>query len=209
MRFTPQAIKALSLPPGKSEHWEWDPGLPCFGVRVRPGLKRYYVQYRWNGKSEKQSLGDPATVSLPQAREAARSILARVQLGEDPQPAKRAPQAPPALSLSSIAQQYLARSAKPRLRPRSFEEVERHLTRLWAPLGNMELDRLGLQHVAARLGEIATENGPVAANRARASLSALFGWQCGRVSPPATLSSSATRQPMSGHAIASLLTRSW
>src|SRR5215208_5306742 len=146
MRFTPQAIKALSLPPGKSEHWEWDPGLPCFGVRVRPGRKRYYVQYRWNGKSEKQSLGDPATVSLPQAREAARSILARVQLGEDPQPAKRAPQAPPALSLSSIAQQYLARSAKPRLRPRSFEEVERHLTRLWAPLGNMELDRLGLQN---------------------------------------------------------------
>src|SRR5215204_6539202 len=71
MRFTPQAIKALSLPPGKSEHWEWDPGLPCFGVRVRPGLKRYYVQYRWNGKSEKQSLGDPATVSVPQACEAA------------------------------------------------------------------------------------------------------------------------------------------
>src|SRR5215207_6633009 len=174
MRFTPQAIKALSLPPGKSEHWEWDRVFPALGcacgpvsnattcstggtVRARSspsGIRRRLACHR---------LVKPLGASLPGCSSAMIRNPRSVRLRR-PLP-------------SHLARSHSSTWAVPQSQGYdSFEEVERHLTRLWAPLGNMELDRLGLQHVAARLGEIATENGPVAANRARASLSALFGW---------------------------------
>jgi integrase len=83
------------------------------------------------------------------------------------------------VTLGSVADRYLKECASRQLRPRSYEEVERHLTRHWAPLHELPLEKVRRSNIAARLGQIASENGPFAANRSRASLSALFAWAMG------------------------------
>ena len=46
MKFTPETVAGLSLPAGKNEHFEWDPELPGFGVRLRGNSKRWVAQFR-------------------------------------------------------------------------------------------------------------------------------------------------------------------
>ena len=92
MKFTKQAIAALTMPKGKREHFEWDDDLPGFGVRLRAGVSlslTWVIQYRINGKTRRESLGDVRKVSLEDVRKIARQRFAQVQLGEDPA-AKRA-----------------------------------------------------------------------------------------------------------------------
>ena len=46
MKFTKDTVAALTMPPGKTDHIEWDTELPGFGVRLRGERKRWVVQYR-------------------------------------------------------------------------------------------------------------------------------------------------------------------
>ena len=66
-----------------------DADLPGFGVRVMAsGAKSFFVRYRVGGgrgaQMRRLTLGRTDTLTPERAREAARSILARVRLGEDP-----------------------------------------------------------------------------------------------------------------------------
>jgi integrase len=70
---------------------------------------------------------------------------------------------------------YLERKRQA-MKPRAFEEVERHLTNHAAPLHKLRLGEIDRRIIAQRLGEIETASGPVARNRVRSSLSAFFGW---------------------------------
>ena len=66
-----------------------------------------------------------------------------------------------------------------RLKPRSYEETERHLNRHCKPLHPSAITALDRRTVAACLAKIAKASGPVAANRVRSSLSAFLTW-CAR-----------------------------
>ncbi len=180
MRLTKPNIANLVLPSDRSELLVFDDALPGFGLRIRAGGKRTWIaQYRMGSKQRRVTIGTVEALNPDKAREAARDILAKVQLGGDPQTEKAESRARAAVTLASVARRYLEENARPSLKPRSYEEVERHLTRHWAPLGELPLHAIKRATVAARLSEIARENGPFAANRARASLSALFSWAMG------------------------------
>lgn len=180
MRLTKPNVARLTLPPGKSELLVFDDALPGFGLRIRAGGKRTWIaQYRVGSKQRRVSIGTVEALNADKAREAARGILAKVQLGGDPQTDKAGSRARAAVTFKTVAKSYLEDHAKPKLKPRSYEEVERHLTHHWAPLGELPLHQIKRGTVAARLSEIARERGPFAANRARASLSALFTWAMG------------------------------
>ncbi|HEY8383968.1 MAG TPA: site-specific integrase [Microvirga sp.] len=179
MRFTRQTLAAVAPPPGKAYQIVWDEALPGFGLRVNAGGSRQWVvQYRVHGNTKRQTLGRADTLPLEDARRAAKAVLAKVQLGGDPQAEKKEARVRAASTFAHVAECYLRRT-KERLRPRSFDEVERHLTRAWAPLNSLPIHKVTRATVAARLGEIADENGRFASNRARASLSALFSWAMG------------------------------
>ena len=62
------------------------------------------------------------------------------------------------------------------MKPRSFEEVERHLTNHAKPLAKLRLVEIDRRTIAVRLAEIEEASGPIARNRARSSLSAFFAW---------------------------------
>ncbi|MBB5761404.1 integrase [Methylorubrum rhodesianum] len=179
MRLTRQSVSRLALPPGKSELLVFDEALSGFGVRIRAGGKRtWVVQYRAGTKQRRITLGTVDTLAPDEAREHARRVLASVQLGTDPQAEKAqkaADQARVALTFGAVATRYLAQ-AKSKLRPRSFEEVERHIVQHWAPFRDLPIDAVTRRDIAARIAEISTSRGPFAANRARATLSALFTW---------------------------------
>jgi len=65
---------------------------------------------------------------------------------------------------------------KPKLRPVSFYEIDRYLTKSWRPLHRHPIHTVTRKDVAARLNEIERQNGVSVASRARAALSALFAW---------------------------------
>ena len=65
------------------------------------------------------------------------------------------------------------------MKPRSLEQVKHHLDKLWAPLHGMAAKEVDRAVVAAEIRSIAKRKGPIAANRARASLSAFFRWAIG------------------------------
>jgi integrase len=180
VRLTKQTLGKLSLPPGKADHIVFDDELPGFGLRLRAGGKRaWIVQYRVGSKQRRVTLGTVEVLDPDRARQAAKATLAKVQLGGDPQTEKAEGRARAAVTLGAVTKRYLEERAKPNLRPRSYEEVERHLTRHWAPLKELSIHKVQRANVAARLGEIAKENGRFASNRARASLSAMFSWAMG------------------------------
>ena len=92
MRLTKLNINALKIPEGKSEIIVFDEQLPGFGIRLRAGGKRSWVcQYRVGGSKQRRvSVGSVEALDPDEARKRAREILARVQLGGDPQVEKHA-----------------------------------------------------------------------------------------------------------------------
>src|SRR5215207_10068101 len=116
MRFSKQFVSGLQIPAGKPYHIEWDEVLPGFGVRINPTGKVWVVQYRAGGKSRRETIGRVDAIPLDQARETARSTLARVQLGSDPQAEKAEARARAKVTFESAAEKYL-KHAQAKLKP--------------------------------------------------------------------------------------------
>ena len=180
MRLTKASVAKLSFPVGKAEHVVYDDDLAGFGLRMHPGGRRtWFVQYRLGQKQRRLRLGTLEQIDADKARVHARAALAKVSLGVDPALETEEARAQAVVTLKRTAEDYLTRHAARRLKPGSFAEVERHLRKHWKPLGERPLSSISRALVSDRLGKIASENGPFAANRARSALSAMYAWAIG------------------------------
>jgi integrase len=175
MKLTKPAVAKLSLPTDRPEVFYWDDALPGFGIRLRAtGARRYVAQYRGpGGATRRVVLGDPRVLALDQAKERARQLLAAVRLGGDPQSEKV--KARGAASFQKLAEGYLAAMAST-LRAGTLDAARRHLQIHAQPLHNKHAGVIARADIAALLSDVARERGPVAANRLRATLSALWTW---------------------------------
>jgi integrase len=170
------AVNRIEIQEGRSEVIVFDEKLPGFGVRVRAGGKRtWIIQYRIGDKQRRVTLGRVGTLTPEKARTQAKIALGKVHLGRDPQTEKFTERARAGVTLSAVAEDYLA-YARRNLKPRSFIEVERSLKRQWVPLAGAPAHLIDRAAVANRLNSIAVESGLISANRARAYLSAMFNW---------------------------------
>lgn len=180
MRLTKANIAKYALPDGKAEAILFDDDVPGFGLRVRAGGKRTWVaQYRVGTKQRRLSLGSTDKVDADEARKRAKAALSKVQLGLDPQTEKHSARALAAVTLGSTIDDYLTRYAEKELRESSLSDVRRYLQVNWAPLHEVAIHQITRPMVASRLAVIAERNGPYAANRARAALSAFYNWALG------------------------------
>jgi integrase len=171
--LTPQFIKAME-PPASGNRVEWDTQERGLGVRITAGGYRAFVlRYVAQGRERRMTLGDYPTLTLMAAREIARSRKGEVVKGADPLRAKEAQRT--ALTLGRAVERYVAERV-PEQKARTRIETRRALEKQWEPLHPLPLAGITRGQVAARLSEIAKASGPVAANRARAQLSALFRW---------------------------------
>lgn len=187
VRLTKFAVDNLALPAGKAEFYAWDDTLTGFGVKLNKGGSRnFLIQYRArDGRSRRVVVGKVGTLTLDEARRRAREMLIEVQSGGDPHADKTAAKASGAVTLGSVVDLYLKHAAA-RLKPRSFEQVERHLRRDWGSLAATPVADIKRGMVAVRLKELVAAGEAVRpggygvkANRARSALSSLFAWAMG------------------------------
>ncbi len=171
--LSPQFIRAMD-PPASGNRVEWDTQERGLGVRITAGGHRAFVlRYTAQGRERRMTIGDFPTLSLTAAREIARARKGDVIKGSDPLAAKAVDRT--AVTLGRAVARYVA-DRVPEQKVRTQVETRRALETHWATLHALPLAGITRGQVAARLSEIAQVSGPVAANRARAQLSALFRW---------------------------------
>ena len=176
MKLNKTTAATVKVPKGEAEIVVWDDDIAGFGLRAREGGSKVWIfRYRLGRKQRVVTFGSVSAVTTQQAREQATKLHAQVKLGLDPAAGKIEAQARATEIFEYAVRVFLARQ-KERLKPRSYLEVERHLLVHGRRLHPMPLTRIDRRALAIRLAEIATNSGPAAANRVRASLSAFFAW---------------------------------
>jgi integrase len=171
----------IDLPEGKRDHIVFDSVLRGFGLRVRRlaggVIRRYWiVQYRAHDHARRMNIGDAEKVTAAQAREQARKLLSRVELGGDPQADKRERREKDSLSLRGVIADYLAH--KTGVKESTLRMLRAYLdssTYLGA-LQGMPVDRISRADVAHRILAVSKANGTSTAVAFRAALSTLFSW---------------------------------
>jgi integrase len=159
----------------------WDTEITGFGLRLRRGgTKTWILQYKFDGADRRLKLGASPDIKAKVARDMAQAKLAEVWQGKDPQAAKREAKAKrlAQIRLRAVIDSFLA-AKKPKLRPLSYYEIERHLTKDWKPLHDWPIEEIQIPQVASILNRL-EQTGPVAAARSRSNLSALFRWAMGQ-----------------------------
>jgi integrase len=176
MKLTTASIKTITPVPPKTDVIEFDDAVPGFGVRARAGgSKVYVVQYAIGEKTRRMSLGKVELQGVDKAREKAKDILAAVRLGQDPAGEKQRDRTTATDTFKAVADRFLAFQKK-QLRPRSYDDVERHLMMHGKPLHGLLLSKIQRQDIASVIGTVRAKGAAVTANRVRSTLSSFFGW---------------------------------
>lgn len=178
MKLTDRLVATLALPDGKDDVIHWDGDLKRLGYRLRRSggnvLRSWVVRYRVGARQRRMTLA--AVLSAEQARAAARKILARVELGEDPQGEKAMQRVADKHTVRGLVEEYLA-DRRAELRPKTFRDAAIYLTGAYfKPLHGMPIGKVTRRDVAACLTRIKREHSPIVAGLARAKLSAFFVW---------------------------------
>jgi integrase len=165
----------MRCPPGQAETFFWDASCRGFGMRaLSSGRRSWIYQYRdAHGQTRRMVLGDVSAVSIEAARSSARQKAASVAQGSNPSADRKKKRT--AGTVLEAVEAYL-RYARERQRTRSYKETERHLRVHAAPLHHDRAETVRRGDIAALLERVASGSGPIAANRLRAALSALWAW---------------------------------
>jgi integrase len=177
-----RTISALGLPKGKAEDFAWDTVVEGFGLRLRHRVdgklsRNWVVQYRADHHTRRLTISSADRITLAQARDAARKLLARVELGEDPQAEKKARRQQAARTVGALATVYLD-AKQSVLRPESYRVTKLYLVagpyfRALHPLAVTAVKR---SDVAAAVRAIIRNHSIATAAAARRALSAFFAW---------------------------------
>ena len=194
--FTKASITKMRCPLGKKEVIFWDASCGGFGMRaLSSGRRSWIFQYRDEHKrTRRMVLGDVSAVSLEASRAAARGHAATVTQGGNPSLQRKLKRR--AASVLDIIEAYLDH-ARTRQRPRTYNETKRHLRRHAAPLHQERVEAVQRRDIATLLERVKGESGPIAANRVRAALSALWTWglRTARIEADSSPVSFTIRQP--------------
>jgi integrase len=168
-RLTELGIERLRPPhSGRVEYW--DSTLPSFGLRVTDkGAKSWVLMTRDHGRLRRITLGKFPTLSLTEARHAARDTLQRIERGE---PAKAAATAERE-TVAAVVEQWLARDQKDN---RTLAEVRRVMMRDVLPgWGRRTIGDIRKADALVLLDDVA-DRAPIMANRTLAYLRRMFAW---------------------------------
>ena len=180
MKLDARTVDALRLD-GKKDAIFFDDVLIGFGYRLRLSaggkvLRSWIAQYRRAGATRRMLLGSAEVLTAERARAAAKEVLAKVALGQDPQGDRADQRDADRLTFRKAVAEFLETKRR-HLRPRSFVEASRYLTGGYLRvLHTMPLDNITRQDVATCIRKIAHESSDLVAGQARAKLSAFFVW---------------------------------
>lgn len=183
IKLTTKVVREFSLPPDRDDDTLFDTDVKGFGVRLRKGGSRKFVfVYKLSSKQRRMGLGATSARSVDDARKAAGKLHARVIDGQDPASEKADAKLKAAETFKATAEAYLE-DRRPRLRPATFPNLERHLLGSVAggmchakSLHQMQLAKIARRDIATVIAAVAKGSGQPSANRVRASLSSFFAW---------------------------------
>lgn len=169
MRLTDISIKALQ-PPLKGQVTYTDDTVPGFGVRVsQGGVKSFVVVY---GRSRRRAtLGRYPTISLQDARRAAKELLAERTLGKKDTPPIDFEEALTLFLSTHFPDNY----PKPRTKAETKRLLEKHFL---APLRHEKLADIQTQEVSRVVDRL--QDTPSEARHAFAAIRQFFNWASGR-----------------------------
>jgi hypothetical protein len=176
-RLTDRTIRSLRV---EKRTEFFDSVLPGLGIRIGPsGDKTFFIRYRSPNGHRRQrrfTLGRYGIISLAEARDQARLILATVARGEDPQEEARS------LTIGQVVELFLERHADAHLKPSTAAEYRRSLEKDVVPRwGNWDVREVERRHVNKLFDDVALGRGsPIGANRLRAVVSSMFSWALAR-----------------------------
>ena len=152
MRLTVASLGALKLDTDVTDKIFFDTDVPGFGLRVRAsGARTWIFQYKVGGRTRRLVLGNASAVKPARAREIAGELHARVRLGGDPAAEKRESVRRSQDTFGNLIERFLEQYKK---RPRTRDEVVRHLSKYAAPLHPMPVDSITLRDVADLLTKL-------------------------------------------------------
>jgi integrase len=174
MRLTAASLGALKLDTGVADKIFFDDDVPGFGLRVRAsGARTWVFQYKIGQRTRRLVLGNASAVKVAQAKQIAGELHAKVRLGGDPAAEKRQSVRRSQDTFDNLIECFLEQYKK---RPRTRDEVVRHLKKYAAPLHSMPVDSIALRDIADLLTKLSKSSGPTTTNRVRSTLSAVFSW---------------------------------
>jgi Arm DNA-binding domain len=169
-------------PGGKPDAIFFDDMLVGFGLRVRRGsggklIRNWIVQYRSHGRQRRLVIGSAEVLTAAEARKEARKLLAKIELGQDPQHDRTERRERDAVSLKFIAEEYLSTKIS-LIKPRSMELLRHYLVDgpHLKPLLGTPIDQIGRKDIAKRLLVASKESGVPSAIALRSAASAMFSW---------------------------------
>lgn len=178
IRFTDAFVRKLALPAGKTDHIQWDPDLPGFGVRLRPGKASFIVQYRIGTDQRRKSLGDVRKLTVEDARSVARKRFAQIELGVDPdaeEEQRRVEQASDALTFEKAVVRYLE-ARQPKMARNTYIAADRYLSRHCGPIQKKPVAKVTFKDIADLIRDLIEKHGETSAARARSALATFFVW---------------------------------
>ncbi len=154
-KLTKTRVEALE--PRQSDYVEWCGELPGFGCRVRPsGSRSFIAQYRIGGRNSpvrKVTVGAVGKITVEQARDAAKRILAKAELGVDEagERAKRRAE----MTVAQLCDEYFSEGCEGKKASTLATDkgrIERHIKPL---LGNRRISEVARGDVAAFMRDVA------------------------------------------------------
>lgn len=172
-KFDERFVRALPAP-GSGNRIHYDGGKDAvkgFGVRVTAaGAKSFVLNYTVAGRERRMTIGAYPAWTVAAAREQAKSLRRRVDVGEDPLEERDAERAAP--TVSELCDRYLAEHAS---RKRTGNGDRSMVERLIRPrLGSRKVAAITFDDLDRLHRKITEENGPYQANRVAALVSKMF-----------------------------------
>lgn len=166
MKLTDLAIRAMKAPESGATI-VYDDSFKGFGVRIsQGGTKTFVLTY---GKNRKRvTIGRHGIISLSEARDKARAILALRTLKPDEAPE---------ITFEEARKLFVTHHLQANTRPRTAQETERLLTRHFASIEDRNLSTLKAYELAAIVDKIKS---PSVANHAFTAIRTLLRWSVRR-----------------------------
>jgi hypothetical protein len=161
----------------KRSRYDMPDGLvPGLQFAIHPsGKKSCRLLTRVHGKLKSFPIGDMALMTLAEARAKARGILVAIGNGEDPSETKRVAIRASSETVKTVAEDFIARYAKPK--NRTWAEAERLIARNILPVwGKRPIASIDGRDVNALMDSIVDRGSRVAANRVHTAGSKMFKW---------------------------------
>jgi integrase len=178
IRLDERIVKATP-PPSKGGISIWDDELTGFGLRVfaptrrRPeGARSFFINYRVNGSERRHTIGAWPDWSVKAARDAAKELRRRIDLGEDPASDRR--EAREAPIVKHLAGRYRLEHLPRKARQSRINDLAMITNEILPEIGDRKVADVHYGDILALHKKITARGAPVRANRVLAVASKMF-----------------------------------